>query len=118
MPVSSRPSDFFPRRLRAARKHRRLSQGELANRSGLQASAISHFERTDRKPSLENLRRLAEALNVSTDYLLGRTPKMQGTSTHPDSLHRHYVGLSSEHQEVIQEVARLLARKNQRADHE
>ena len=115
MSASSRPSDFFPRRLRAARKHRRLSQGELAERSGLQASAISHFERTDRKPSLENLRRLSDALNVSTDYLVGRTSEMQGTSTHPDSLHRHYVGLSSEHQEVIEEFARLLAQKNHKA---
>ena len=116
MSRSSRPSDLFPRRLRAARKHRRLSQGELAGRSGLQASAISHFERTDRKPSLDNLRRLAEALNVSTDYLLGRTTEMHGASTHPYSLHRHYVGLSSEHQEVLEEFARLLALKNRKAN--
>ena len=114
MIVSSRPSELFAGRLRAARQCRKLSQGALAKRSGLQPSAISHFETTGRRPSLENLRRLADALSVTTDYLLARTTDMQGTSAHPDSLHRHYAGLSAELQEVVEDFARMLAEKSQR----
>ena len=68
----SMPSDIFPDRLRNAREIRDLTQSELSTRSGLQPSAISHFEAGTRKPSFENLRRLATALEVTTDYLLGR----------------------------------------------
>ena len=72
MEESTRPSEVFPERLRTAREKRGLSQGDLANRARFQASAISHFETGTRKPSFDNLRRLADALEVTTDYLLGR----------------------------------------------
>ena len=36
------------------------------------ASSIAHFETGTRKPSFESLRRLAIALEITTDYLLGR----------------------------------------------
>ena len=75
--TSSAPSGAFPERLRSAREKRGLSQGELAKRAGFQASAISHFETGSRKPSFDNLRRLADALEVTTDYLLGRVTDMQ-----------------------------------------
>jgi transcriptional regulator with XRE-family HTH domain len=71
MEKSSR-SDLFPARLQAAREKRDLSQEDLAKRAGFQPSAISHFETGSRKPSFDNLRRLADALDVTTDYLLGR----------------------------------------------
>ena len=111
MSVSRQPSDIFPERLRAARDHRRLSQVELANRAGLQASAVSHFETASRKPSFDNLKKLADALNVSTDYLLGRTAQMEGSAKTGDRLHRHYAGLSSEYQEMADEFLEVLARK-------
>jgi transcriptional regulator with XRE-family HTH domain len=111
MPESSKPSEVFPERLRAAREHRDLSQGKLAERAGLQASAVSHFETGNRKPSFDNLKRLADALNVTTDYLLGRTTEMEGTSAAADKLHRHYVGLSSEYQDMADEFMRMLAQK-------
>lgn len=54
-----------------------MSQLDLANKTGLQAAAISHFETDQRSPSFENLRKLADALNVSIDYLLGRIDEEQ-----------------------------------------
>ena len=36
------------------------------------ASSIAHFETGTRKPSFDSLRRLANALEMTTDYLLGR----------------------------------------------
>ena len=111
MPKSSKPSEIFPDRLRAARERRELSQSELAERARLQASAVSHFETAGRKPSFENLKKLADALNVSTDYLLGRTAEMEGTAMAGDPLRRHYAGLSSEYQEMVDDFLEMLARK-------
>jgi transcriptional regulator with XRE-family HTH domain len=107
------PSEVFQERLRTAREFRELSQGELAQRAGLQASAVSHFETGTRKPSFDNLKRLADALKVSTDYLLGRTTEMQATAASADRLHRHYSGLSAEYQEMADEFVEMLAQRAQ-----
>jgi len=63
----------FAERLRHIRDKRELSQSELARRAGMQPSAIAHFEADRRKPSFDNVRALAKALDVSADYLLGTT---------------------------------------------
>jgi transcriptional regulator with XRE-family HTH domain len=51
---------------------RGLTQAELGKRAGMAAASISHFETGQRAPSLESLVRLADALHVSVDTLLGR----------------------------------------------
>lgn len=66
-------TSMFPQRLTAARKFRRMNQMDLARRTRLKQSAISQFETGRRTPSFHNLRRLADALEVSADYLLGRS---------------------------------------------
>ena len=111
MTESTKPTEIFPQRLRAAREFRELSQGELANRAGLQASAVSHFETGARKPSFDNLRRLGATLKITTDYLLGRVDDMEGASGSADKLHRHYSGLSAEYQEMADEFMQMLAKK-------
>lgn len=110
--MSTPPGEAFEERLRAARESRRLSQGALAERTGLQPSAVSHFETGTRKPSFENLRRLADALRVSTDYLLGRTAAMTGSVGSVDQLHRHYSVLSADYQEVAEDFLKVLASKD------
>lgn len=64
-------TDVFPERLKISRKLRRLDQPRLAEISGIAQSSISHFERGSRKPSFDNLRRIASALTVTSDFLLG-----------------------------------------------
>jgi transcriptional regulator with XRE-family HTH domain len=61
----------FATRLREARESRAWNQAELAQRAEMQPSAIAHFEAGRRKPSFDNVRRLAKALDVSADYLMG-----------------------------------------------
>lgn len=61
----------FADRLREMRKNRELSQSDLARGAGMEPSAIAHFEAGRRKPSFDNVRALAKALQVSADYLLG-----------------------------------------------
>ena len=111
MRESTGPTKKFQQRLRTARESRGLSQIELAKRAGLQASAVSHFETGTRKPSFDNLRRLADALRATTDYLLGRTNDMEGLTVSADKFHRHYIGLSAEYQEVADDFVEVLARK-------
>lgn len=59
--------------LKSYREKCGLSQRELAKKVGLHSSAVSHFETGTRKPSLDNLCQIADALKLSTDYLIGRT---------------------------------------------
>ena len=107
--------DVFPERLRKVRESRKLSQAELAERAGLQASAISHFETGTRKPSFANLRRLADALQVSTDYLLGRTEDMTESSS-ADVMFRDLGSLSQRDREVIRDLASQLAARSRKGE--
>ena len=111
MSKSNRLSNAFPDRLRTAREARGMSQGKLAEKAGLQPSAVSHFETGTRKPSFDNLRRLADALRVSTDYLLGRTEDMEGSGAEVDMLNRQYAGLSDEYQNMADDFMKMLAEK-------
>lgn len=63
---------FFGSRLRQARKTAGLTQAELAERVGLKSyNPLTQYERGISDPSLPTLFRLATALNVKTDWLLG-----------------------------------------------
>ncbi|WP_158871473.1 helix-turn-helix domain-containing protein [Antarcticirhabdus aurantiaca] len=62
----------FAENLALARAFRGLSVGELAAAAGVSSSSVSHLESGDRVPSIDGLVRLADALHVSTDSLLGR----------------------------------------------
>jgi transcriptional regulator with XRE-family HTH domain len=103
------PSALFPKRLKAARELRGMNQEQLAERSGLQASAISHFETGGRKPSFDNLKRLADALGVSTDYLLGRTDDPEGHAAPNDPLYRDVQRLNKKNRDLASQIIRSLA---------
>jgi len=101
----------FPDRLKAARQLRNLSQSELAEKAQLQPSAVSHFETGRRSPSFDNLKGLSEALQVTTDYLLGRVdePGVKGAVT--DKLFRHAEKMSREDLDTLTGFAEMLAKK-------
>ena len=103
---------IFSERLRRTREDKGLSQGDLAHKSGLQPSAISHFESGRRSPSFDNLKRLADALAVTIDYLMGResTPKSAGPAA--QQLFRNFEQLSAEDQDNLSTFADFLAKKN------
>jgi transcriptional regulator with XRE-family HTH domain len=111
--VSRAPSEIFAERLKQARERLRgLSQSELAERAGLQAAAVSHFETGQRKPSFDNLRRLADALEVTTDYLLGRSDEPKTSAAPADPLYRDYDKLSSGDREVARVFMHSLAKRS------
>lgn len=50
-----------------------LTQEELACKLGITRSALSHYEKNRREPDYKTLINIADILNVSVDYILGRT---------------------------------------------
>ena len=63
----------FGKRLRELRIMREITQEQLAEKADISRVMIGRYETTDQLPALDTLVRIADALGVSTDYLLGRT---------------------------------------------
>lgn len=59
----------FPEKLKAARKKAKLNQTELAKRVGVTQRSLTDYERGKAFPRKTILRRLAEALDVTAEYL-------------------------------------------------
>lgn len=94
----------FGNKLRQLRKDRKLTQQQLAELIGVKNSVISFYEVGERTPSPDVLRKLALALHVSTDFLLG----IERTATLDAS------GLDEEDRLVVQTMIRHLREKNAR----
>lgn len=67
----AKPLAGFGERLRSLRKQKNLSQTELGQQAGLHYTNIGRFGRGLALPGGDTLKRLADVLNVSGDYLLG-----------------------------------------------
>lgn len=76
-------------------------------------SAISHFEAGERKPSFETLRRLAETLHVTIDFLLGRIDETEGLMD-ADPLYRGFQEMNDEDRRFMQDFMEMLRKR--RAD--
>jgi transcriptional regulator with XRE-family HTH domain len=62
----------FGRAVRAIRDEKGISQEELAHRSGVDRSYMGGIERGERNPSLKNIFRIAEGLDVPAHVLFER----------------------------------------------
>ncbi|KTD31831.1 helix-turn-helix domain-containing protein [Legionella israelensis] len=78
------------------------------------ATSISHFENVEgsRKPSFKNLRQLAEALDVTTDYLLGRTDNPSGNINEADELYRDVKKLNEEDKQLAQDMIKKMLERH------
>lgn len=92
----------FGNRLRQLRKEKRLTQQQLAELIGVKNSVISFYEVGERIPSPDVLRKLALALHVTADYLLGieRSATLDAT------------GLDEQDRQVVQMMVEHLRAKN------
>jgi transcriptional regulator with XRE-family HTH domain len=68
----------FGQALRARRHVAGLSQEDLADKAGLHRTYVGSVERGERNPSLINIRRLAEAVEVTASDLLADAEKLVG----------------------------------------
>jgi transcriptional regulator, cro/CI family len=65
-------TNIFPQRLKELRLKKGLTQTELGKKIGIKQNSYSDWESGKNEPSLENLIKLADLLEVSVDLLLGR----------------------------------------------
>lgn len=73
---------FLGNRIQNARETRGFRLVEIASKVGVTKGTWSLYESENRVPSLETLKRIAETLNVSADYLLGLKEEL--TSIHKE----------------------------------
>lgn len=64
-------SKVFGDRLKELRKEKGYSQNDIANYFNVSKMTISSWELDKQEPCIEDIKKLAEILEVSTDYLLG-----------------------------------------------
>ena len=74
--VKNEPKDQLVRgvlqmRIKELRLKRGMTRIELADIAGIHASAIAHYETGRRTPALHNIKRLVDALDTTSDFLLG-----------------------------------------------
>lgn len=60
----------FGEKIAKLKKLKKMSQVELAEKTGISRDAISKYERGDVMPSIEYAKRIADVLGVSLDYLV------------------------------------------------
>ena len=105
---------IFGQRLREARTARSWTQEQLAGKSGVTAAVISHFETgTRQQASADNLVKLATALSISVDYLLGRTDQ---TELHDDRVQATFRRLSDASADTIDQAVRVVEALLDRGD--
>ncbi len=75
---------MFGERLKALRTKAGLSQKALATKLFISQQAVAGWELEKGSPNPETLLRIAEILNVSADYLLGRTDQKEEKPTPED----------------------------------
>ena len=63
---------IFQQRLKQERKTLGLTQRDFAEKLGITQPSYIRYENGSSQPTLETLVRIAEILDVSVDYLLGR----------------------------------------------
>jgi transcriptional regulator with XRE-family HTH domain len=73
--VVSDARKVFASRLRQIRQVQGLSQEELADRAGLHRTYVGSVERGERNISVDNIERLAKALEIDIIELLKEEPK-------------------------------------------
>ena len=64
-------------RISKARRYMNMNQKELALKANIPEGSLSRYENDIREPKAQALVQIADALKVSTDYLLGLTDEME-----------------------------------------
>ena len=65
--------NLFSKRLNGVRNEKNLSRSELATKLNVSPRLICYWENDERECSFDMLLKISEVLDVSIDYLLGKT---------------------------------------------
>ena len=63
----------FSAKIKEIRKERKLTQKQMAELLGTTERNYQYYESGAREPNLETFVEISDILNVSTDYLIGRS---------------------------------------------
>jgi len=77
-------NEGFPARLVSLRKQKNLSQTALGKVVGVHYSHIGRYERGISRPAADTLKKMANALGVSGDYLIEGTTENAAKATFED----------------------------------
>ena len=75
---STKPRTDFGRRMADARERAGITQQQLAEKLGTSQRAVAHWERDPVALRPDQIAAVADALNVTTDELLGRAARIRG----------------------------------------
>lgn len=90
---------------------------QLGAMVGVSEGAISHYETGRREPDPVTLGRIASALSVSVDYLLGRdAPEDPAPAALPETIPEWLAGLNPENRAFIQQMAKKLLESQGKSD--
>lgn len=87
--MSTYDLNIFAGRIREARASRGLTLQALADKLGTSTSTIANYERGKNGPKPHNLLKIAEALNTSRDYLVGRSDSDKSTDQVDEDMQFH-----------------------------
>lgn len=92
----------FSERLKTLRKQAQLTQVDVAEKLGISQPAYASWERGIKKPTQENLVKIAQILNVSVDYLVGNSDYTEDKLDNIELLFRmNSKGLTEEEKKVF-----------------
>ena len=92
----------FSERLKDLRKQAALTKVDVAENLGITQPAYATWERGVKKPTQENLVKIAQILNVSIDYLVGNSDEKSDELDNIELLFRmNSKGLTEEEKEIF-----------------
>ena len=92
----------FSERLKKLRKNAGLTQVDVAEKLGISQPAYGSWERGIKKPTQDNLVKIAQVLNVSVDYLVGNSEEKSDNLDNIELLFRmNSKGLTDEERRVF-----------------
>lgn len=95
-------------KIKALRKQKQLSLEQLATETDSSKSYIWELEnRDDPKPSVDKIKRIAEALGVTTEFLLTDKATTPDERVVEEAFFRKYRKLSSSDKKKIQQIVDL-----------
>ncbi len=92
----------FSERLKKLRKQAQLTQVDVAEKLGISQPAYASWERGVKKPTQDNLVKIAQVLNASVDYLVGNSEEKSDELDNIELLFRmNSKGLTDEEKKVF-----------------
>lgn len=92
----------FAERLKTLRKQVKLTQAQIAEKLDISQQAYASWERGAKKPTQENLVKIAQILNVSVDYLVGNSENTEDELDNIELLFRmNSKGLTNQEKEIF-----------------